>query len=350
MKHIILTLDYELYGNGSGNIYKNIIEPTYRILNTAKKYNAKITFFVEVVEFWKIEEEWLKGNKMGYIKNPIDDIRTQLQVAYKQGHDVQLHIHPQWVDAECIDNVWKVNFKEWRLGEYNKQGEYSLFNLLRKGKETLEEWIHPIDENYRCIALRAGGYNIQPSKVIVATMKEVGLKIDSSIYPGGKETGTLSNYDYSNIDKNKEYWQTDEELENEGTSGIFELPIVAFPMKRWRKFVSIERIKSLLENRKSAKDSYIAKTNSKNGEKLSKWDSIKYFFQDEWQTWDYCLFSPALHNLFLTEIKKQPNRKYFTLIGHPKGYVGGNGFKYLLDKTVNKFCFISITEFKNELN
>ena len=28
MKNIILTLDYELYGNGSGNVFRHIIEPT----------------------------------------------------------------------------------------------------------------------------------------------------------------------------------------------------------------------------------------------------------------------------------------------------------------------------------
>lgn len=33
MKNIILTLDYELYGNGSGNVFRHIIEPTEKILS-----------------------------------------------------------------------------------------------------------------------------------------------------------------------------------------------------------------------------------------------------------------------------------------------------------------------------
>lgn len=348
MKSLILTLDYELYGNGSGNIYTHIIEPTERILALAQQYKVKITFFVEVVEFWRIEEEWEKGNTMGYKKNPIDDIRTQLQKAYKEGHDVQLHIHPQWVEAAYKEDKWAVNLNDWRLGGYYKKGDCSLVNLLKKGKETLENWLHPIDAAYKCIALRAGGYNIQPSKEIVSAMKETGLAIDSSIYPGGKETGSLSNYDYSSIAKDKEFWQTGTELEKEGTNGIYELPIVALPIKRWRKFASIERIKSLLQNRKSAKDSFEAKTGGTGG-KSSKLDKIKYFFQEEWQTWDYCLFSTSLHNHFLKEIKKQQDRKVFTLVGHPKGYMGGNGFKHLLDKTAKNFSFKTITELKNEL-
>lgn len=350
MKQLILTLDYELYGNGSGNIYTHIIEPTERILTLAEQYKAKITFFVEVVEFWRIEEEWLKGNTMGYDKNPIDDIRRQLQTAHKQGHDIQLHIHPQWVDAEYKNDAWSVNLNDWRLGGYCKQGENSLENLLKKGKTTLEEWIKPVDNNYECIALRAGGYNIQPSCELVKAMQATGLKVDSSIYPGGKETGSLSNYDYSNIAADKEMWQTGNELEKEGTSGIYELPIVAFPIKRWKKFASIERIKSLLQNRKSAKDSFEAKTSSGDGKKSSKLDKIKYFFEQEWQTWDYCLFSPSLHNHFLREIKKQKNRKYFTLVGHPKGYMGGNGFKHLLKKSDKEFAYNTIKDFYNEIH
>ena len=349
MKSLILTLDYELYGNGSGDIYTHIIEPTERILTLTEKYKAKITFFVEVVEFWRIEEEWKKGNTMGYKNNPIDDIRAQLQDAHKQGHDIQLHIHPQWSDAEYKDGAWIVNLDNWRLGGYKKEGRYSLINLLKEGKKTLEEWITPVDKEYKCIALRAGGYNIQPSQEIVKAMKEVGLKIDSSIYPGGKETGTLSNYDYSNIAKDKEFWQAGNELEKEGENGIYELPIVAFPIKRWKKFASIERIKSLLKNRKSAKDSFEAKTSSGKGEKSSKLDKIKYFFQDEWQTWDYCLFSTSLHNKFLKEIEKQCDRKVITLVGHPKGYMGGSGFKHLLNKASNNFKFKTINEFYNEL-
>ena len=63
---------------------------------------------------------------------------------------------------------WKrhLNLSEWRLGGYSREGEYSLVNLLQKGKQTLEDLITPIDPEYRCIAIRAGGYNIQPSEEI----------------------------------------------------------------------------------------------------------------------------------------------------------------------------------------
>ena len=342
MKKILLTLDYELYGNGSGNIYKHIIEPTNHILEIANRYNAKLTFFVEIVEFWRIEEEWLKGNKMGYETNPVDDIRKQLQDACRLGHDVQLHIHPQWVDAKFVDGKWIVNLDEWRLGGYCKVGDYSLQNLLIKGKATLEDWIRPVEPNYSCFALRAGGYNIQPSDEIVTAMKVAGLKIDSSIFPGGKEIGELSNYDYTNINDDLQYWYVGDRLEELGNSEIMELPIVAFPIRRWKKFASIDRIKSLLRNRKSAADSFLAKTSHY---RSSSWDKVKYFFQIEWQTWDYCLFSSSMHRYFLKQIKGQQSRSVFTLVGHPKGFTGRRGLDYLLSATQEHYNFITVREF-----
>ena len=39
MKNILLTLDYELFGNGNGDVFKHIIEPTNILLALAEKYN-----------------------------------------------------------------------------------------------------------------------------------------------------------------------------------------------------------------------------------------------------------------------------------------------------------------------
>ena len=43
MINIILTLDYEIFGNGAGDIIRNVVEPTDRILNICDRYGAKMT-------------------------------------------------------------------------------------------------------------------------------------------------------------------------------------------------------------------------------------------------------------------------------------------------------------------
>ena len=256
-----------------------------------------------------------------------------------------MHLYPQWKDAKYEHGQWLVNLKEWRLGEYSRSGEWSLTNLLKKGKKTIEKMILPIDSDYRCIALRAGGYNIQPSQNIVKAMTEAGLKIDTSIYPGGKESGMLSKYDYTTIPFDYGFWHTDNILERRGEYNIVELPIVAFPIIRFSKYLSIERIKSLLQNRKSAKDTFAAKTN---GNKKSQLNKFKFFLQKESQTWDFCLFSIYLHKKFTKKISKQRNRNIFVIVGHPKSFTNGTGFKYLLSKTAKKYKYSTITELYNK--
>lgn len=341
MKTLIFTLDYELYGNGSGNVFTHIVEPTNKILEIADKYNAKITFFFEVVEYWKLKAEWEKGNYMGYTENPILAMEEQLRYAHSKGHDIQLHIHPQWVDAKWDNGKWTVNNQHWRLGGYEGVGENSLHTIIKRGKETIETII---GNGYKCSAIRAGGYNAQPSDKIMDAMKDCGLKADSSIVPGAIESGSLSKYDYSMCRNNIGYWYCKNALEKESadTTGIIELPIVAFPIVRIQKYLSKDRIKSLLQNRNSAKEAFDAKTGDKSNGIISK---FKFFFEKEYQTWDFCLFSKGMHRKFLKQISKQTEREVFVLVGHPKSYTSGDGLEYILNRTVRKYRFITTSEF-----
>ncbi len=353
MKNILLTLDYELFGNGNGDVFKHIIEPTNILLALAEKYNAKYTFFFEVVEFWKLKEEWDKGNKMGYNCNPIETMVSQLQEAVKKGHDVQLHLHPQWVDAKWKDGRWEVNLDEWKLGTYNREGEDALVNLLKRGKLSIESIIKPISPSYRCVALRAGGYNAMPSEGIVKAMREVGLHIDSSVYPGGYEESNLSVYDYRNVPKDRGIWFVDKQLENDSNvkTDIIELPIVGNQIKRWRKYASVDRLLSIVKNIKGAKEKYEDKVSGSGARKCSKWQKFQFLLEDECQTWDFCLLSPSVHRSFLQMISKMNHRNYFVLVGHPKSFCGTRGMNFLFKKLTRKgISFTTMSEvFTNEL-
>lgn len=351
MKTFLLTLDYELYGNGSGDVFKHIVEPTDKILRVADSYNAKITIFFEVIEYWKLKEEWDKGNAMGYDRNPVEAMEWQIIRAYKNGHDIQLHLHPQWVNAKWTNDGWNVDLSQWRLGGYGGSGENSLLQLLQRGKETLETIIN--DDNYVCHTLRTGGYNVQPSQELVVAMKQVGLKIDTSIVPGARETGSLSKYDYRNIRQDKGFWYCGDSLENESIKkDLIELPIVAFNISRLSNYLTSNRIKSVLRNRQSAKARLEEKTSTNEENQKSRIIAkLLFFFQKDAQTWDYCLFSKRLHRKFLRTIAKQKYRDVFVLIGHPKSFISSNSLKYLLKKVSGDYKCDTISEYmvKNKL-
>lgn len=345
MKELLLTLDYELFGDGSGDVFKHIVEPTNAIIDMAELYGAKITIFFEVVEYWRLKQEWESGNHMGYDRNPVEAMEQQILDMIARGHDVQLHLHPQWVDAKWDNDHWTVDFKNWRLGTF-VSSSMTLKELISKGKTTLEQMIRPSFPDYECNAIRAGGYNAQPSDAIIEAMREYGLKVDSSIVPGAKEQGSHSFYDYSCSPSNEGCWSVGEKLEepSDDSTGIFELPIVSFPVARLLKYMSLTRIKSIMLNRKSAQASFSAKTSSRGatGGILSK---ISFFFKKEYQTWDYCLFPNWLHRYFLRKISRQQNRNVFVIIGHPKSFVSSNSMDFILRKIVGKFNMPTISEF-----
>ncbi len=344
MKKILLTLDYELFGDGSGDVFKHIVEPTNLILEVAERYGAKITAFFEVVEYWRLKHEWESGNHMGYNCNPAEMMEKQVVDMIRHGHDVQLHLHPQWVDAKWLDNHWEVDYKNWRLGDFNSP-TMTLKQLISEGKHTLEDIIQPHFPNYKCYALRAGGYNAQPSETIVEAMRECGMMVDSSIVPGAKEDGSLSIYDYTSAPDCEGLWYVGKKLEepSKEKTDIIELPIVSFPILRIFKFMSHTRIKSILLNRKSAQASFEAKTSSggTNGGMLRK---LSFFFKKEFQTWDYCLFPCWMHRRYFHKIATQKSRDIFVVIGHPKSLVSTKSLEFMLKKANEKMKFVSLSD------
>jgi len=342
-----LTLDYELYGNGPGNVFKDVIEPTNNLLSICDIYGIKITIFFEVVEYWKLKEGSESGNKMGYSSNPAEAMKQQMIEAYKSGHDIQLHIHPQWVGAKYIDGKWKLNSNYWRLPDVptkSKNNEINLRGLLKNGKETLENILKPIDKNYECKIIRAGGFNIFPSNKILPIMREVRLKADSSVFAGGCTDNDFSSYDYRSIDGKNPYWFTstgnilDIDIGQDGKEKIYEFPVFSFPVRRYRKY-ELSRLILKLRNRSSIKTT-INQANSKTKSK-SVLGKFKFFFEKEAITWDYCLFSFRKMKHFFNkaaEIEKESNYKFhpFILIGHSKEFFCQKRFEKFIRYSLKK--------------
>ncbi len=344
MKYFALTLDYELYGNGMGDVFQHIIEPTNRLLSIAQERNLRYTFFVEMVEILQLRKMWDSGEKMGYLMNPVEAMEHQLQQAYLNGHDVQLHIHPQWMNAEYIGGKWKVDKSEWRLGGFRNGSLTAMYDMLLACKTELEAIIKSVDPNYRCIAIRAGGYNAMPSEVLVEVMRRLNLRIDSSVVPGAAEDGELSVYDYSQSPNDRGYWMVEKELDvpSKGPEYIIELPIFACPIRRIVKYFDLERVAALLRNKKAATEMFEAKAGGKN---TSFFQKLGWFFQTEYQTWDFCLFSKGMHRRFLKAATMQMKRDCFTLVGHPKSLVSTDGFLALISLLGPNVAYITVSDF-----
>lgn len=352
MNKLILTFDYELFGDGSGNVFTHIIEPTNKILDICNKHNIKTTVFFEVLEYMKLKEEWDKGNTMGYSVNPIEAIEKQIQHAALLGHDIQLHIHPQWHNAKYVNDKWVLDFSNWRLGDFQSKLNYGIYELIENSKAMIEALIKPVLPNYRCIGLRAGGYNIMPSKSVYAAMKSLNMKYDSSVYPGGYEVGSLSKYDYRKVPSCLDHWwanSNDIRMSSDVEKEVLEIPIFALPFPRWQRLLTVAKLKSIVFRHKNAISSVTQEKVGKN----RFLDKIRFLKETEASTWDVCMFPKFLHKKFFNHIEKSlaGERDSYVLIGHPKSLQDENNFESFI-KIANsrsyKYVFKTLTEMYEE--
>ena len=210
MIDLILSLDYEIFGNGAGDVMRDIIEPTNRLLDICDSHGAKLTIMFEAAEYWAFKR--MEGNlNLGY--SPAKAMEEQAQEALRRGHDVQLHLHPQWIGAELDNCLWRVRMDQWCIADLphglgDHGDEYSIMGALSKGKHTLESMLCPVKPTYECIAFRAGGFHIQPSWHVIPAMKAVGLLIDSSVVQGLYVQSPGWRCDFRTAVSNYGYWWT----------------------------------------------------------------------------------------------------------------------------------------------
>jgi hypothetical protein len=337
MIDIIITLDYEIFGNGVGDVKKHIIEPTENILEICEKYNAKLTIMFEIGEYWAFKRAEKKG-KLTHLNYCASELmENQAKYAINKGHDVQLHLHPQWIDAEFIDGNWKLNLEWWRLSDLPlgidaKKDSKSIIGILYKGKTDLEKMLKPVNNNYNCIGFRAGGWCIQPEKKIISAMKYVDIKADTSVFKWGYEASNISFFDFREAKNNYGYWWTTEENVNrngEKGKNIIEIPIYSqllSPLYLFKPLLVLVTLKTKFEQKNN---SYTLRQNHKFN-LLFEQNKIPF-------KWDFCKQSSNEMIRYLNKIlleHKHNKNAYLPLvmIGHSKDFLFKKNFEDFLKK------------------
>lgn len=208
--YFVLTIDYEIFGDGSGCVENCVIKPAEKIMKIAKNFDVPVTFFVDALEFI-IMEQCLTTKKQ------VLKVKEQLKSAILKGHDVQLHLHPQWEGAFYQqERGWCVNMKKWRIGNLPYK---EILELLQKGKYWLEKLLNPIKPDYKCIGFRAGGWCIQPSYNVIRALREIGIKIDSTVAPGLKSFLPGEWFDFTSV-PGLSYWRVNDNVCEVSNNGI----------------------------------------------------------------------------------------------------------------------------------
>jgi hypothetical protein len=237
-----------------------MINPTNKLIQLCNKYDAKLTILIEIGELWAFENEKNSNfnELLGY--NAANLIKNQLISAVKAGHDVQLHIHPQWLKANWKNGYWSLDYSNYSLPLLSSN---ELSKFFFESKLYLEELLKPHCMNYSCIGFRSGNWNTQPSYNLLKAMKNSGLVSDTSVFKWGYKISPGVYYDYRCANSNIFPWFVDfVDINKVSSSGdILEVPIYCEYVNLFR-IISFKRIKKALSFLKE--DQVIFRENLKN--------------------------------------------------------------------------------------
>ncbi len=222
--HLILTVDYEVFGNGAGCLKHCVVEPASRLLQAADQFGAPVTLFAEAAEMMAIERE------MG--DEAVGGVREQLAGAVAAGHDVQLHLHPQWQGAtRRHDGSWDLDLTRWRIGDLPEEETES---LIADGKGWLDAVAFAGTPGRHCMAFRAGGWCIQPSAGVVRSLQRQGFAVESTVVPGMRRSSPGEWSDFRAA-PDLPFWRVDGDVCQPRASGLWEVPIVSGSLARFRQ-------------------------------------------------------------------------------------------------------------------
>lgn len=220
----IFTIDYEIYGNGTGALKNLVYEPCLRLADLFKRHNIRFVNFVEAAEFEKIEAAGTDPQ--------IGQVMRQIRDLYCDGFEVGLHLHPQWFNARYQSGRWLLDYSEYNLCKLERS---RISEVVGRSLSYLQRVVG--DPSFTPLSFRAGNWLFQPSRTASEVLREFGIRIDSSVFKGGLQH--KHNLDYRPARKNGYYWRFDTDVNVEAANGPWlEVPIYSEMIPSWRMLTS----------------------------------------------------------------------------------------------------------------
>lgn len=311
--NVLFTFDYELpLGRLTGSYEDALFKPANRLMELAERLDFKIVLFADILSYL-----FFKQHEITAYTRPFE---AQLQEAITKGHDVQLHLHPHWLESSMENGTFQPSNK-FKLGDFfSPENPGKIHEIIRLGIDELTNICREANPNYQCIAYRGGGYNLEPySALIIDGLKSCGIRYDSSIVPGYFFKSAQNCVDYTRVPNLPNwYLSASGNLNETGKEGILEIPVAS---AKKRPFELPTFIKTRLKKyQKRAPQSFGQMIHESHALTLAeKW---KMRLANRMLTVDNHAFSPSyLKHIHQTYVNRFPaeNEISFALIGHPKG-------------------------------
>lgn len=226
---VFFTFDYEMFlGPETGSVENCLLRPTEKLMDIAKRHKVHFVFFVDVLYLLKMRE---LADKCPKLKEDYANVYGQLQMLQKEGHDLQLHIHPQWYYSEydTKNEKWLLDYNHYKLDDCAVDDVEWMFN---EGVSFLKSI-----KGDRPICYRAGGYSFPQRSELIAVIRKNGITKDSSVLMGEKADTEFQMYDYSSVNHSCTYTFSDCIKKNDVKGCFEEYPIATKTIWRYKKSI-----------------------------------------------------------------------------------------------------------------
>ena len=201
MKQLILTVDYELFfGDDAGTVENCMIRPVKRLMEVLEVYGGKMTVFWDILHFYRLKQ----------LEDEVDDLRFDRELIQKQiqellihGHDVQMHIHPHWLDARWENRKWRFTYERFAIHRLWDNGDAenieTIMGCITQSRLLMEEVCQAVMPHYKVRVFRAGGYRVEPFERLAEALSSNNIKVDASAAFGMKSYETQFSFDFSHL-------------------------------------------------------------------------------------------------------------------------------------------------------
>jgi len=231
--NLLLTFDYELPLGGVRHSYDDaLFAPTEQLLDLAQQLQIPLVFFVDILSYvkfaeWKEEAFW-------------KSFQTQIDKMLQQGHEVQLHIHPHWLDAAFstpqpppageieLKKRRFISSSKYSLGDFE---DVEIAQIIEQSVAQLNLLCRKVKPDYQCTAFRAGGYSLnRKADVILPALYKNGIRYDSSVCKGYFAASSIFKIDFRKTPKKANWFLSfTGDFSKEGKTGIWEVPVAGKP-------------------------------------------------------------------------------------------------------------------------
>jgi hypothetical protein len=217
---LILSLDYEVFfGRHTGSVERCLLAPTEALAKLAMARGIPLVFFVDAGFLLRLRSGRAHHPQL---RRDYDLVCRQVEDMARQGHEIQLHVHPHWEDAVWTGEAWYLNLDRYRLHDFAPKdiqyivGAYT--GILRDLAGT--------DQAF---AYRAGGWRLQPFAPLGDALLAHGVRIDSTVFAGGLLQDPAGGFDFRQA-PDLDHWRfADDPLRIDEQGAFLEVPISAHP-------------------------------------------------------------------------------------------------------------------------